>query len=97
MCAQLVGENRRVRNSLGSLGSAQHAPGRMLSNYTENKYLAFLLEETARKILPEAVLTCCVSGNIHMGCGYYKWGSCNIIRYSDIDAASVCVGSHSTS
>ena len=28
--------------------------------------LAFLLEETARKILPEAVLTCCVSGNIHM-------------------------------
>ena len=58
-------------------------------------YLAFLLEETARKILPEAVLTCCVSGNIHMGCGYYKWGSCNIIRYSDIDAASVCIGSHS--
>ena len=44
--------------------------------------LAFLLEETARKILPEAVLhvTCCVSGNIHMGCGYYKWGSRDIIR-----------------
>ena len=56
-------------------------------------YLAFLLEETARKILPEAVLTCCVSGNIHMGCGYYKWGSCDVIRYSDIDAASVCIGS----
>ena len=57
--------------------------------------LAFLLEETARKILPEAVLTCCVSGNIHMGCGYYKWGSRDVIRYSDIDAASVCIGSHS--
>ena len=59
--------------------------------------LAFLLEETARKILPEAVLTCCVSGDIHMGCGYYKWGSRDVIRYSDIDAASVCVGSHSAS
>ena len=28
---------------------------------------------------------------IHMGCGYYKWGSRDVIRYSDIDAASVCV------
>ena len=32
-----------------------------------------------------------------MGCGYYKWGSCDIIRYSDIDAASVCIGSLSAS
>ena len=60
-------------------------------------YLAFLLEETARKILPEAVLACCVSGIIHVRCGYYRWGSRDAIRYSDIDAASVCVGSHSTS
>ena len=58
-------------------------------------YLAFLLEETARKILPEAVLACCVSGIIHVRCGYYRWGSRDAIRYSDIDAASVCIGSHS--
>ena len=57
--------------------------------------LAFLLEETARKILPEAVLACCVSGIIHVRCGYYRWGSRDAIRYSDIDAASVCIGSHS--
>ena len=54
--------------------------------------LAFLLEETARKILPEAVLACCVSGIIHVRCGYYRWGSRDAIRYSDIDAASVCIG-----
>ena len=57
--------------------------------------IAFLLEETARKILPEAVLACCVSGIIHVRCGYYRWGSRDAIRYSDIDAASVCIGSHS--
>ena len=57
--------------------------------------LAFLLEETAREILPEAVLACCVSGIIHVRCGYYRWGSRDAIRYSDIDAASVCIGSHS--
>ena len=55
-------------------------------------WLAFLLEETARKILPEAVLACCVCGIIHVRCGYYRWGSRDAIRYSDIDAASVCIG-----
>ena len=62
---------------------------------TKKGLLAFLLEETARKILPEAVLACCVSGIIHVRCGYYRWGSRDAIRYSDIDAASVCIGSHS--
>ena len=34
-------------------------------------------------------------GIIHVRCGYYRWGSRDAIRYSDIDAASVCIGSHS--
>ena len=51
--------------------------------------LAFLLEETARKILPEAVLACCVSGIIHVRCGYYRWGSRDAIRYSELGTRQV--------
>ena len=39
----------------------------------ELSYLAFLLEETARKILPEAVLTCCVP-HYKVWVATFTWG-----------------------